>query len=554
MLAAAGLAMCGCNRSQPARHSITVSTAPGAGFWEVRLRDGSTFRNPFVDASLDAEFQPPAAGAPPVRVPGFYFGGGVWKVRFRPPASGRWGYTYRFRAKDGFSQAGAGWIDCASVDRDGRIRVNPADPYRWVFESGRPYFPVGLQEATRPDQSGQMYFQIDGEARGGPHRVVSAVEYFAIYGGAGFNLFRVSQRNSMPPLFDDLDHYQEDNSRAMDRLLEQARAHGLRVMFGFFGYHGQWAEGYNRWQRGAKRLARMLFLPRLEAINDPGDQRTMDKERRFIRYAVARWGVYADFWELLNERHASDLWTAAMASYVHGIDPDHKPVSTSWERPALREIDINAPHWYESENERDSDLRVTQQAARWKAFGKPVLVGEQGNSGMNWDPGSAVRMRIRLWTALFQEIGLIFWNTSYSKAGMHQGRPRPGAASNIYLGPQERGYVRALQNFAARLDAGVRMERVAAAGSGVRAYGLRSPGLTAVYLHRYGEGEERATSICLAEVPAGRRVAVEWIDPSTGNTLAKAAWMPGKGCGATPPFRVDLAALIGAGDGTSKTF
>src|ERR1035441_2504694 len=101
------------------------------------------------------------------------------------------------------------------------------------------------------------------------------------------------------------------------------------------------------------RLIASLRRPR-EAINRPEDSATIEKEERFVRYCIARWGAYADFWELLNERLAADQWTSRMAAYVHAVDPDHKPVSTSWEKPALREIDINAPHWYESERDRKS--------------------------------------------------------------------------------------------------------------------------------------------------------------------------------------------------------
>jgi len=66
-----------------------------------------------------------------------------------------------------------------------------------------------------------------------------------------------------------------------------------------------------------------------------------------------------------------------------------------------------------------------------EADGKPVIVGEQGNAGMNWDPRSAVRMRIRAWTALFREIGLVFWNTSESKAAMFGGHYSPGKGAKI---------------------------------------------------------------------------------------------------------------------------
>jgi hypothetical protein len=102
-------------------------------------------------------------------------------------------------------------------------------------------------------------------------------------------------------------------------------------------------------------------------------------------------------------------------------------------------------------------LRVQQQATKWKKAGKPVIVGEQGNTGMNWDPLSGLRMRIRTWTALFEEISFIFWNTSWSKTGMFHGRYTAGGAANIYLGPEERGYIRVLQNFSSHLDADVRI-------------------------------------------------------------------------------------------------
>jgi hypothetical protein len=167
-----------------------------------------------------------------------------------------------------------------------------------------------------------------------------------------------------------------------------------------------------------------------------------------------------DFWELLNERHASDEWASTMADHVRSIDPDRKLISTSWEMPSLSAIDINVPHWSESESELQSDRRVQEVATEWKQAGKPVIVGEQGNTGMNWDPLSGQRMRLRTWTALFQEISVIFWNTSWSKAGMHGGRYSPGKVANIYLGLEERGYIRVLQDFASRLDAGVRMTPV----------------------------------------------------------------------------------------------
>lgn len=514
-------------------------SVPRFGLLEMAWRAQHPMQNPFVDVVVNADFTAPDGTG--IAVPGFYYGDGRWMVRFRPGAAGQWKYAWTLQA-EGVRSQGRGQFECTTPDDGkGRVRQNPLNSMRWVFDNGDPYFPNGLQEGITVRSP---RFGIDGDGRNGPGRDVSVEDYFRIYGDAGFNLFRYSQRNGGDSLFDDLDHYRERESIFVDYLLETARRHGMRVMFGFFGFYDMWAAPtrYERWLGRSQTLG--LMRPE-EAINRPQDSATIEKEQRFVRYCIARWGAYADFWELLNERQAADQWTSMMAAYVHAVDPDHKPVSTSWEKPELREIDINAPHWYESERALDSDLRVMQQAAEWKRFGKPVIVGEQGNSGMNWGPGSATRMRIRAWTALFQEITLIFWNTSWSKAGVNHGRYVPGSASNIYLGPEERSYIRALSDFEARLDPEVRMSEISVTGGDVRAYGLKSPQLTAAYLHHYGDHTAvvRGLKITLA-CPESRWPVAEWIDPATGVVVSRAAVRQREPTLDVPPFRVDLALLV----------
>jgi len=98
-----------------------------------------------------------------------------------------------------------------------------------------------------------------------------------------------------------------------------------------------------------------------------------------------------------------------------------------------------------------SDAVTVERIQKAKADGqKPVIFGEQGNAGQNWDDRSALRMRIRSWTAFFNEGSLIFWNSSFAKD--YQAR-----AANIYLGPPERMYIANLQTFTKALDADVRI-------------------------------------------------------------------------------------------------
>ncbi len=512
---------------------------PRYGIEELTVQHNGGYQNKFFDASLDALFVSPAGAQHSIK--GFFYGRDLWKVRFRADEVGRWIYTYAFSAKNGFRSTGQGQFEVTSSDAAGPVRQSLENPYRWVFANGRPYFPVGLQDCT-PLKDGKLTGGvIDGGSRDQGGRMLSWDQYFLIYGEAGFNLFRFSQMNCSFNLYDDLDHYREAESMATDELLATARRHGFRIMFGFFGFN--W-NTQNRYLRYVRRKLRGIFGNAEEAAFSPNDPDTLAKQKRFIDYCIARWGVYVDFWELLNETKATDAGTTVLADYVHAVDPDHKPVGTSWEKPYLKSIDFNGPHWYTSEDERQSDLVVQQEASKWKAAGKPVIVGEHGNTGMNWDPRSAVRMRIRTWTALFQEIGFVFWNTAWSKFGMYHGHYAPGQVANIYLGPEERGYIRALHDFSEQLDATVAMAPIAVqAPVTVRGYGLTSDNVIAAYFVN-GANHNATINGAVVDIPTKGAMTGEWIDPATGRTIAPATLQRGQSRLQAPPFTIDLALIL----------
>ncbi len=528
--------------------SRSADSVPRYGIFELVLRHNGHYENNFLDVAVAAVFTAPSGSHRNAR--GFYYTSDVWSVRFSPDEPGHWTYSYLVTGKGGFRQQGGGAFDCLPSDAEGSVRRNPDNPYGWVFENRtgstpRPYFPIGLQDCVRVRDGRLAAMAVDGEERDGTARRVSTDEYFDLYGRAGFNLFRFSQRNCSYLLLDDLGQYLETEAMATDELLATARRHGFRVMFGLFGSYEIESQREASFLDVIKRFLGGWF--------EGGDQAggsALTQQKHFVDYCIARWGVYVDFWELLNERHVSDEWTSLMGEYVRAVDPDQKPLSTSWEKPHVPAIDINAPHWYESERELDSDLRVRDEAAEWKNAGKPVIVGEQGNRGMNWDPLSATRMRIRTWTALFNEISFIFWNTSWSKAGMNHGRSAPAAVANIYLGPEERRYIRSLSDFTSRLDASVRMAPVTvSAPNSVRAYGLLSTHVAAAYLHH---AEAHSTAVrgltitldvpVLADSTAG--MVGEWIEPSTGASLASVSVRTSRPTLEVPPFSIDLAFVV----------
>jgi hypothetical protein len=467
----------------------------------------------------------------------------LWKARFAPAELGEWKYEFTFTNTQGQQASGKGTFRCVKGQRPNRgfVRLHPTNPFRFVFDDGSAYFPIGLQDCWGDNSgTGSVLDQCSMEgpfrtglkdppslpsgpmfARGPSSNPQNADVYFRYFSQCGFNLYRFSQQNCSFRLNQDLDHYLVQEGIMADELLRCARKYGFSILYGIFGFQ----KVFN---------------------NEADDIEKMSKVKRFIKYSVDRWGAYVDFWEFLNEQKADAGWYKIMVPYIKSIDPYHHQVTTSWERPELPGIDLSAPHWYQRENELQSDAVTASRAKNWKKYNMPVIVGEQGNHidrrkpqtpgvGGVWDDRSALRMRIRNWTALFNEIAVVFWNTSYAKDGHYM---------NIWLGPKEREYVRAMQDFAYRLDKEVRMAHVEVSKPNVvRAYALASKRRAGVYLHHFSNHTEHVKGVKIVlDVPMNSKGY--WYSPENAAIIKTVNVSAGKSVFEVPAFTVDIAFLI----------
>lgn len=131
----------------------------------------------------------------------------------------------------------------------------------------------------------------------------------------------------------------------------------------------------------------------------------------------------------------------------------------------------------------------------------------------------------------------MFWNTSVEK-------DYTAAAGNIYLGPEERSYIRALTTFANGFDPRANPTMpVIENHPGLRAYALRGPRQYALYLV---EGDSHSIPVTGAQAlvtPEHSGTAV-WTNPATGATLASRAIAAGRQMLTVPPFTTDIALKI----------
>ncbi|HUU09958.1 MAG TPA: DUF5060 domain-containing protein [Phycisphaerae bacterium] len=553
--------------------SQNTKTVPRWDIFEVTLRHDGAVKDPFADVTIEVVFTSPGGRA--YTVGGFHYGSttptqirrkempaghqgrrveveyvlgkpNLWKARFAPNEVGRWTYAWTFADATGNQAAGRGAVECIQGRRPlhGFVRQDPRSPMRWVFDDGTPYHPIGLQDGWFDNPGvGSVLSQASLEGpfrtdrkdlaaspagalfrRGPAPNPQNADAQFRRFAACGFNMMRFSQHNFSYTISHNLDHVGTHESVMTDELLARMRAYGLRVFYGIFGY--------------------------MKVANDhPDDAEAMAKVKRQIKYHVDRWGAYVDFWEFLNEQNAKDEWYAQMAPYLKSIDPYHHPVTTSWERPHLKDIDLSAPHAYLGLGEDGAAGGMAGMCTGWKKPGKPVIVGETGNVvdakrmgelaakgiGGVWDPGSALRMRLRNWAAFFNEVSLVFWNTSYA---------RDGHFMNIWLGPREREYVRAMQSFAYALGAGLRMVPVEVTPhADARAWGLANDRRAGVYLEHPKDHATPLEGIKVTlDVPCPAKAY--WYSPETAAILATTDAPSGRHTFAAPAFAIDLALLI----------
>jgi len=500
----------------PVSPAATASrAAPSTGRYDVfeltLTYPSDSLRNPWEDAVVKAAFT--SASGKTTTVPGFYYDTNTYKVRFVPDEPGTYSYTATIAGPSSFAPV-TGRFTASPSSGKGFIHRLSANPARLGFDDGTLFNALGINDCwyTEPGDPSQLSHRLFIGAGQG----VDPDTYFATYASAGFNLIRWGIDNCSFPIggvSTNGDTFLIDQGKAGDQLLQTATRHGFHVMLTLF--------------RSA---------PYPDAATNPNEQRALEQ---YVDYAMARYGAYVDIWELINESDPKDVpdsWLRLMADYIHTHDPYHRIVTNSNPRDGdWNYLDARSPHWYVDDPPAVADVGIQATANRFKQNNLPVIFGEYGNATCNWNPTSALGMRLHLWSAFFNAAEVIFWNSSASRNYCHSG------AANIYLGSEERRFTSVLQNFTANVDPRVHSVPVTELRPGVRGYLLGAPTMLLGYFHNYANAGEVTTPVNVDAPLAG---TATWLDPATGKILATQQVNAGPQTLTSPPFTVDLALRI----------
>ena len=429
------LALLSCVRAAP---TVAVRALPSPGLsaygqaeWVVAL--DKIYSNPFDpdEIALDAAFTGPKGQV--LRLPGFWFqgfrrqanadgsetllpqGSPEWRVRFCPPAPGRWRLVVSARDATGIGTAQASAFAVLPSKAPGFVRRGPGDSRYLEYDNGASFFPVGEN--------------VCWAGRGG----LSEYEtWFPKLSAAGGNYARLWMSNR--PLehgSSGLGRYDLMNAWYFDQVLALAARHGLRCMAalgtyseftvgGFFN-EGQWpVNPYNK-ANGGPAAAPADFWT---------DAKARALYRRRLRYLVARYGAQPSlaFWEFWNETEAPVPWLAEMGTFLKQTDPYHHLVTNSYSTTGtaavwdLPQMDFTQTHRYGDEGSvKDITPLILDDARLHDRYGKPHFMGEFGISwrgdDSKFDPaGLGTNLHNGLWaSALTGNAGgaSIWWWDSY---------------------------------------------------------------------------------------------------------------------------------------------
>lgn len=502
----------GVPRYTVADFNLTLGGAASFNWWEA------------VNVTLTLDVP---SGGGTLSIPGFHFSGGTeWKVRFAPAVVGSYAYTLRVDRFDEPLHSSAGTLDCSASDGKGWLRPQyDTFPYRSVYEGdGSLYSGSGFGDCVNTE----LTFDTYDEGTGGQY-VRTLEQYLDDY--KDFSFFRWSDSNcafSIVKSFDgDLgrqrgNKYAEAFSHVLDTFLTKLRD-----------------AGYSIWFVPFERKNKLPPFPKAGEHWTPYHEAQRESLARYLEYVVGRYGAYVDVWSLDNEGRNPDSWIVWVGDYLRSIDPYKHPVSVSWNRPDLDQIDINSVHWYSSSGTDREDLDTCNKIEESLAAEKPVFITESGNYKHNWDEDSHTRMRIRTWTMFFRGATLLWWNTADVR------NCTPCGGGNMYLGSKEIGYQKTYVDFAGQMtDPAVKMFNLTLS-EGVRAYGLEgssgSATMKMVYVHHPDHSTNTTAQLVFPE-PSVANCAGEWVYPETGAVVAAS---PFNGTTfVTPPFNIDIALKV----------
>ncbi|MEQ8848935.1 DUF5060 domain-containing protein [Botrimarina sp.] len=340
------------------------------GVYEVEL-DGPTEGNPFVGVTFAATF---SQGDESIRVPGFYDGDGVYRVRFSPPTTGEWSYETHSNAEGLGGKKGD-----FSVDEPGRGNHGPvevAHTYHFAYADGAPYKPIGTTCYAWTSQPEELEEQTLDTLADAPFNKVRMCVFPKWYSWNEVDPPRYAFEGTPPDEWD-FSRYNPGFFRHLEKRIQQLGELGIQ--------------------------ADLILLHPYDNGRWGFDNMPPEACDAYLRYVVARLSAYRNvWWSLANEwdfdkNKTRDDWVR-MIGVVTDADPYGRLTGI---HNGYELYDHNDPRLTHASIQNGSAAEDAGRAALYRdVYPKPIVLDEvkyEGDIPLRWGNLSAEEMVHRFW-------------------------------------------------------------------------------------------------------------------------------------------------------------
>lgn len=329
------------------------------GFFEASFQAASQYANPYTNLDAEAELKLPDGSTR--RLPLFWDGGDVWKLRVSPDATGEWSFTVR--SKDPGLGGKSGGFTCVTSNKRGSVEPMKEFPHHFQYQDGTPLWFMG--------DTAWALFTDNAEEK---HDRAAAENYLRVRASQGFNvvhamvLSEAGWGNSGGLPFKDMAAQTINPGywREMDHRVGYANEQNLVV-----GFALAWGD-----KRKQEPFAWRMF-PSVAA------------RKRYARYIAARYGAYDVFFLVAGEWHGEVRTRPSTEAAVKkeffeigdalaAADAPHRMIGI---HPMSRQGSVrefNEAEWMSfgdyQQNYHDLHARILES----RRFNKPVVNSEYG--------------------------------------------------------------------------------------------------------------------------------------------------------------------------------
>jgi hypothetical protein len=340
------------------------------GMFEATL-EGPSDGNPFLDVAFDAVFSQHGRN---VRVPGFYDGDGIYRVRFMPDNEGEW--AFYTRSKTGALDGKSGSFQAVAPSKNNHGPVSVRNRYHFAYADGTPFFSFGTTCYAWTHQPIDMQSQT--------LKTLKKTKFNKVRMGVFPKDYPYNVNEPLYPIFlqgkDGKEDFDQPNPVAFRHFENQVAAlQDLGIEADLIIFHP-----YDRW--GYCNMS-------------------AQQDFRYVAYLAARLAAYRNVWWALANEYDFLLDTKPMAQwdrYFHILEENDpyghlksihngdQNMNFDHRKPWVTHVCVQ--HW---------DVKRTFE---WReAYGKPVVNDEpeyEGNIVQAWGNISAQELVHRFWLTI----------------------------------------------------------------------------------------------------------------------------------------------------------